>query len=404
VIDDGGNLPLTGRSITIGSIHTTTDDAGRFSIPGAASTYDLVIVDPDGTTVSVYAGLTRRDPLVRHHRSLSDNRVPTHVATIAGTLSGDLTWPLSGDDTAGVLVVSPILRGQMLVGGRLAPFLRGPSFGPLRLGWDGAPSLQAEVYAWAHFADTTGAGFGGSTSWAFAERPVALQDGAVSLPVSLVTVSKKAHVTGTIDHPPSFPPTQRSVYYALPPRPGAAIGVGGDMLFTESFDFTVPVLPIPGGALCFSARSMPPDRASLATDTICAVVPGRPVSARLQSPPSLTSPKPETTVTPATQFEWTAFDGGVYELNLSSGQSAAATPNIHLYTAARSVTWPDLSAAAIAFPLDAAYTCTIAGLGPFASLDDLVGPAGSAAAFTPELRRSYLRGVRVQWSRQSGGN
>src|SRR6516162_3928751 len=65
VIEDRTNLPLAGRSIVIGSVRTMTDNAGHFSVPDAPSLYDLVIVDPDGTTVSLYRGLHRRDLLVR---------------------------------------------------------------------------------------------------------------------------------------------------------------------------------------------------------------------------------------------------------------------------------------------------------------------------------------------------
>jgi hypothetical protein len=72
-----------------------------------------------------------------------------------------------------------------------------------------------------------------------------------------------------------------------------------------------------------------------------------------------------------------------------------ATPTLHVYTAARSTTWPDLSASHVNFPADAEYSVGIVGIGVFASIDELTGPGGFASTAPRELRRSYLEPVKV---------
>jgi hypothetical protein len=405
VIDDLRGLPLVGRSVTIASVHTTTDDGGRFAILGVPSTYDLVIVDPDGTTVSLYRGLTRRDPLVRHHKSPHDSALPAQVATVTGTLSGGPSWPLGRNDSAGVWIVSPLDHVNALLGGKLPiPMFRGPSFGPVYLRWDGAPTVPAEAYAWSTFDEAGDAGSGEASppqSFAYGLEPLTLRDGGVSLSLPLVVVPRNAHVAGTVVHPPSAPPTQRMVYYALPPRPGTHLPVGGDTRSAASFDFAVPVLRLPGASLCFAAFSAIGNiLAPQIWDCLCGIEPGSPVTAQLQAPPSFTSPAANTTVSPTTTFAWTAFDGGVYELDLVSGQlPSAAAPNIYLYTAATSTTWPDLTAASVSYPADAEYACTIVGLGVYASIDELTGSAGFAAPVVKEFRQSHLPAMNVSVAR-----
>jgi hypothetical protein len=406
-VDDATNLPLAGRSITIGSVHTMTDDTGRFSVPDAPSPYDLVIVDPDGTTISLYRGLRRRDPLVRHHRSPHDNALPAQVATVTGTFTGGPSWPLGRQDIASVWVVSPLARANALLGGSIPiPMLRGPSFGPLYLRWDGPPTVAAEVYAWSTFREAADGGAGDAgdaaapASFAYGRQPLTLQDGGVSLSVPLDVVTHTAHVTGTVAHAPSSPPSQRSVYYALPPWRGAQLPLGGDAprpRSEASFDFVVPLPEVPGASLCFMAFSSTNDvRLPLVWDAICGITPGAAISAQLEEPPRFTSPAAGTTVRPTTTLAWTAFDRGVYRLDLVSGQfPTAAAPNVYVYSAARSTTWPDLSSVNVPFPAEAEYAFSIVGLGVFASIDELAGPTGFASAITPEYRQSYLNPIKV---------
>jgi hypothetical protein len=75
--------PLAGRIIVIGDQKTTTDQDGRFALDDVEPFYDLFISEPDRSTVSIYEGLSRRDPLVVHEPKLGSVRPGT--ASVYGT-------------------------------------------------------------------------------------------------------------------------------------------------------------------------------------------------------------------------------------------------------------------------------------------------------------------------------
>lgn len=408
MIDDQSNLPVDGRSIVIGPLRTMTDEAGHFSVANVPAVYDLVVVEPDGTAVSLYQGLNRREVLVRHHKTGSDQGQQVRKASVRGTFVGGPSWPLGKQDLVSLSIFSALGRGNLLFGGNI-PINRGPSFGPMNMIWNGPATLPAQAYAYSTFHPAADAGAidasGASAPvFAYGTQALTLQEGDASLTVPLQVVTRTAHVTGTVVHDPASPATQRQVFYALPPWPGARLPLGGDAPRPRSevsFDFVVPMPEVPGASWCFMAfSSMGDTRRPLVWDQVCGITPGTPVTAVLQDAPRLTSPPPGSTVHPATMLAWTAFDGGVYRLDLKSGQlPTASAPNISVYTASRSVTWPDSSAAEVPFPAIADYALGIVGLGVFASIDDLAGPSGFASAAPRDYRQSYMDPVKVQVAR-----
>jgi hypothetical protein len=69
--------PLAGRVVAIDQHQTTTDADGRFALEDVGPIYDLVIVEPDRSTVSLYEHLSRRDPLLVHEPPPGAVRVGT---------------------------------------------------------------------------------------------------------------------------------------------------------------------------------------------------------------------------------------------------------------------------------------------------------------------------------------
>src|SRR3977135_4512914 len=57
VVDLVTGRPLAARQVVVGSRKATTDASGRFAIGGVSPVYDAIVVDPDGTTVSLYERL-----------------------------------------------------------------------------------------------------------------------------------------------------------------------------------------------------------------------------------------------------------------------------------------------------------------------------------------------------------
>jgi hypothetical protein len=241
---------------------------------------------------------------------------------------------------------------------------------------------------------------GAGNAFYAAVQSLTLQNGASpSADITLQAVTQSGHVQGTVQAPGDAPPTQESVYFALPPLPGARVPVGGGSTSATSFDYVVPLLALSGSSLCFEAFSAAGDvTAPILSDARCGLTPGTPFASVLQAPPSFANPPPAT-ANAATRFSWTTFEGGVYELDLESAElPTAAAPNVYVYTADTATTWPDLSAEGIPFPAGNTYGCTIVGLGVFASLDDATGPAGIGAAIPADLRRSYLPATSIGFS------
>jgi hypothetical protein len=95
-------------------------------------------------------------------------------------------------------------------------------------------------------------------------------------------------------------------------------------------------------------------------------------------------------VSPATEFRWSPFAGGVH-LVIFSGEAAAA-PSYYVVTRETSTRIPDLTALGAAFPAGAFYDWFVVGFGPFASVDDytqtgsLVPPVGRLDESVSDVR------------------
>ena len=66
VVDADEHWPLPGRLVEIAGKRAVTDAAGRFRIEGVGAKYDVFVSDEDGSWVSIYRDLSRRDPVFSH--------------------------------------------------------------------------------------------------------------------------------------------------------------------------------------------------------------------------------------------------------------------------------------------------------------------------------------------------
>lgn len=91
----GSKLPLGGALVAIAGQKTSTDASGHFTLPVSTSTYDVLLLDADGTSASFYVGLTRSE-LALVHRRTTDSLPPPGHSQVHGLLSGGVGFPLSG--------------------------------------------------------------------------------------------------------------------------------------------------------------------------------------------------------------------------------------------------------------------------------------------------------------------
>jgi hypothetical protein len=223
-----------------------------------------------------------------------------------------------------------------------------------------------------------------------AQQPVVLQgDAGVLTDLSFQPVTNTAIIAGSVQSQVNAVVGQKAVYVAQPLR-GAIIPLGGDQTVAASFSYKVPLPSVGNGQLCLQVQSeINGDSAPAMLDIQCGLDAGGSVLSVLQAPPSFQGFPDDASVTASTRFTWSTFHSGLYELDLISGPNpTATTPNVVVYTADTSATWPDLAARQVRFAPGTRYSCTVVGVGVFKSMDELVGDAGLAAPVIPELRRS----------------
>lgn len=379
VLDSATKRPLFGREISVGAVHTTSDDRGAFELPNSSPVYDLTIVDADGSNVSVYQGLTRRD-LVLLHRHSSFGSGTVHSARIAGTLAKPNSELLATSNLAVVQFFSAAADDRILLGGSVPPYA--PDYG-LFLSWNGAPSLTGKLVAQGFFQPTDNSS-GDPPPHFFVEQDVTLEDGELqAVNLTFAAVGTKP-LSGAVMLPDGVTLSQLQEYYRLP-LPNAVIPISNYIDPSPTFAHDIDELGGSGRQLCLKAISNA--QHSLSTERCDLTLGSRNVSIALQVAPSLRSPTTSDVLTKSTRFEWSPFENGIYLLELEAHSPSRSTPNIDLYTSNTHASWPALSS--IDFPSSASYDCTVGGLGPFTSVDDATAPNGLGALIPAELRRSF---------------
>ncbi len=374
VLDFGTFRPLADRRVSIGSRTATTDGQGRFTLIDIPATYDVVVRDREGSTISVYRGLSRRDPVLPH-KGLPPPA--TQTATVRGDVSGVGKYPLAAGDFVDFYFFSELADNGVSIGG--ASESLGPGYGPLRLTWGSAQPISGRFVAFGTFGE-------GSSSFGFFDQPLTLAAGqSAVVNVALTPVTATHHISGTIQLPRDSGIALKGAFHKLP-MIHATIELFASHDPSSSFDYLVPDLSRLGGQLCVAAASSP----QLSVTQRCGLSVGQKEIALILEPaPTLVTPTAGLNVTRDTRFEWTAFGGGVHLLELEPTIVGATSPNIYVFTAGTSVGWPEIESLGVSFPAGARYGITVVGLGPHATLDESLGQNGLVAPSPVELRRSY---------------
>jgi hypothetical protein len=401
VVDREKFEPLAGQTIVVGAERTTSDARGRFTFQRVPGVYDLTVVDARGTMVSMYKGLSRRDPIVVNR--LNRYADLAHVAHVSGKLRGGGPYPL----TMGYAMVSFVARHRGAAvnesylaapgGGSSA----GPSYDSFSVVWDGPSSLEGELIALrlSRFSKEPTSGVGSkisNLSWSFGHRPIELKEGANLAADLELTSVPTVHVTARVEVPDGHALTHLGHWYRSSSN-GSIIQIWNEEVnhSSLSFDSEIPDLTDFGASPCTSVSSY---YGSFISAAKCNVPLHATTSFRLERAPKLLMPPNDVVPTPATRFSWTAFDRGIHVLMLEPGTPTETDPSIDVYTSATSSLWPDVSSAGVHFPEGpATYRCTIRGLGPHASMDDAVGPDGVGSGVFQERVRSDSADIRLRF-------
>jgi hypothetical protein len=403
VVDDRSLQPLPGRSVAIGPLRAVTDENGGFTVDDVPETYDLAIAEPEGQTASVYRGLHRRDPLLVHEIVFPD--AGAHVAEIAPSLTGG--GPLKPGDSVvvGFVASSGTLFAREPFGAPCGP--RYPTCDWVRLVWRGPETITGEVVALL----VPGAARAGGAPVLLGHQKVTVRSQSLFSPSPDVDEHNCANPPPPAVIPPPDPAVRVALQLAPVPRRHVAVEYGARYLARLSvlyrwparggmmglswpraqgerlppgpakLEADLPDLSGIGARLCLEALTQPNSRIET-----CDVPADEPVKLRMLAPFTSSfarwTPKREVPLLAReTRISWERSQGaGFYLLILTPPQPLSGYPMIHVYTDGTSAGWPDLAALGVPFPADfVSYGVTLAGFGPFATLDEAVSPGGMGA-------------------------
>jgi hypothetical protein len=188
---EGQSFP--GRKVVIGAQSTVTDGSGKFSFGQVAGTYDVIVVEPGGWNVSVYYGLTKRDPILSHSGGGGSSLdTPMQSVSITGTLTADFPFPVDSSHLVTLYYLADHGHGAVQVGKGLLS--AGPGYGPLWVGWNGDLSITGSLVAIGQYGVQ-------GTPWTkgyLASKPLSLVSGdapTVDLALAEVSIGK---IGGTV--------------------------------------------------------------------------------------------------------------------------------------------------------------------------------------------------------------
>jgi hypothetical protein len=407
VVDFDTNRGLPGRTVMIGSslgdaarVMLTTDEHGEFKLARPLDTYDVAVIEPDGSSISLYARLAAAK-LVLPHRT-SGVVATQHQARVSGTVSGGTTYPLSdARDVVNVYLFNDESTSDYPMGGGSIPY--GPDyFGLCR--FDSTGPIANTLVALGTFGRKDDAPSTDPAYAAFAvTQRLKLSDGDdVSRNLELEAIDLGT-ISGTVTTPSGIPLTSLRTHYRFPYPKAIMPFVSTDYIRQNpltndgAFVYELPALDEPDAALCLAAESDSSLNAGALWTERCGLsLDADPVSLALEAAPTLAEPMAGTIVDDTTLFSWSAFAGGVHRFELRPRYATAATPDISVYTAATETTFPDLAPLGLSFPTNTGYVVTITGIGPAASLDEALDPSGPFAVIPNELRLSASAETDVQ--------
>lgn len=403
VVEIYTSRPLSGRTVVVGSslggdasARTTTDERGAFVLPRPTGSYDAAVMEPDGSAITIYQGLSRRDPVLAH-RWARAFPVATRLAKVSGSVSGGATYPLSDPtDVVAVHLFTDESVERYLMGAGAAPY--GPDF-VTTARFDSEPQSSLLVALGTFVRKSSAPVSDPAYTAVTASASMTLSDGDMVMRDLELEPASLGEISGVVTLPSGRKVTDMREHYRYPFPQALMTFPAADYVRTNpvtadgAFAFELPELSAGGASLCLAASS---DEAnSLWTERCGLTLPQDSVSIELQPAPELEEPSAGETIDAATRFAWTPFAGGVHELVIWTDSPSSDSPGITLLTAAAEAVLPDLTDLSVSLPAGVAYSVTVVGRGPFESLDDAVGAKGIGALIPDEARISSAAAIDV---------
>ena len=391
---------LPEQIVAVGGRRTTSDGEGRFSLADVPATYDLIVAKPDGDLVTIYQGISRRDPRVVH--IALHEPPPDHRAQIVGSLAGG-EW--AGTSSLITFTSARARPVSFPVSARWKAAGAGQGeYGPIIVPWSGADTIEVQVVALLrNTPETPGAQPTALSAW-FATKSLTLRAGetaTVDLEPGKVPVVRR-RFPRIVKQSKTHPYHDIFAYSENYEIPG-----NGHVFFAEpggkhsespahfpkdltTWDREVADLSAFGLRLCGKADEYDP---WLHTSTrLCDFALDEARTMTLPAPPSFSAPARGAKATAGMKFAWSAVPKAVYRVGLypsrpdgdnfnSKIDIGKTNPIIVVFTTQTTVSWPDLAGLGIPWGKKrVGHTASLAVMGPFLSMDELVAPGLEAVA------------------------
>lgn len=361
-------LGVAGRTVIIGGKRVTTGARGVFSFDNVPATYDVIILEPNGSLVSIYYGLTRRDPILSHRSGQDygwDQGLTWHKATVSGTLAGDFLFPIASSGLALATFRAQHVSASFMLGGSSGS--SGPGFGPFGVRWEGSGSVVGTLYAVAGLTNS-------SAPWSsvfLAQVPLSLSDGdAVVKDLSLLPGSN-GRIAGAVRMYEGNLVTELQFSYRFPNQKG---GMGFDTFPSDGrFDKVLPDLSSFGGDYCILVTTI---KGSVQAESCGAQIGMTNFTIDIPAPPDWVIPIANSVVSKDAALSWTAVDAGIYRVTFFPNSQDPGACEIHAYGAAPTMPWPKLDAIGAPFLAATPYHLQITAFRPYTSVDDFASSYG----------------------------
>ena len=352
---------------------------GGFTFDRVPAQYELWVDFKGEAPVTVYRGLTRRDPVLIHSPSfvtLLDE--PERKATVSGILRGDLPFPLAPGYGVTTYFLSDRATDRW---GMRQQGSVGPRFGRMSVVWNGESSVSGTLLALGqHFESQERL-----SEAFFAQSPLQITDGGETrkeltlerLPTGRIAGEIKTRAFGT------------NGYLAF--RVSGNRGeIGLDCkLKPGRYACVAPDLSALGGEYCMSLVDGEVGGGSIQH---CGGKFGMEAfSLQIESAPRLDPLKQPGTVSKGTVLTWSGDERAVYSVKIRPDvMNRVKWFEFEVFFVGPQLAWPDLAAYGIEAPTGHKYTVKIARHYPYKSLDEMAslqGPLAQLASYQQAVSR-----------------
>jgi len=363
VLAVGSGLSANGRWVFMKGREPVLVRDGGFSFDRVPATYDVWVANEDRGNISIYEGVTRRDPVLWHSTYYMPglDEAPQR-GTITGILRGDFPFPVELGYLVTIYYVAEGAQAVIQVGRYSAS--GGPRFGPIAVEWYGGPSITGNLVAVAEHATK-------DKRWAkafLASTPLSLTSGEKATAELKLAPVPTGRIAGSIDT--DGLDMVREIYftYQVPKAKGQL-----DVLHCKvykTYDCELPDLRSLGGEYCASINFAYPFGEPTVEARKCGGKIGMTdFSFHVGGPPRFQGKS--ATVSKDGVLAWTDKEKGVYMVKLGPDWHTPKAPHLEIFTSETQIRWPDFEALGVTLPVGAKFRCQVSRLSPW--LKDSLG-------------------------------